>query len=752
MRRIRLFVFIVCAVLLLNACKKQETGAAPEPSAEILTGIFTETTVSTESGTRMCYGVTPRFDPASQVCEVFCQTQEEREENGEIFLSYRSFLCSFTSGGELLGTEEITLPDDGAVVSLGTVKEDAVYVLLSSVRQDTLVRLDRSDGAAVSEELRSYFEESRVCFFAADKDGLLYVSDGEATAVFDGTFKLLHRIAHPTEITSMARGADGLVRAVSGRGGKSVVLTLDGDEESETISFPDDGRHTLIPSATGMPLVSFFYENGHALLAAREENGALIEREILNFTNSGISGLGAAQSGYTVQTGLCSSAMLTEDLFLSADCDASLHASPVLWRKGDDVHTDEIRILTLAHTETLPPRMVTQLTDFNRSHPEVQIVAVDYTQYIDPQSLDAQEGQLVFDILNSGFRPDIIMTSADPGAPLSERRVPVQLTERNLAIDLTPYLSADPEIGFEELFGCVPRLFDDGRGGIWGVTPAIQIDTLLLSPALKDSLRRQDGWTFREMTDLFDALPEDADGVFMQNQSWAVWPWNILPRGYVDFMGKDGDGFLSDDFLAYLAFLNDLPKDLNGWYATPHGSTATDYREKERAFMNGEIAADRGLLRAMADTTVQDWYREEILLIGYPADGFSGIRVSTECAFIITAFADDPDLCFEAVKAFFTPGTYDFNNGANNPIPSTKSHYLEVRAEFRGEEAGADEATEWFFDILDGAGVPYLSGTPQAVHDIAVEEITAYLEGMGSAEDCAAKIASRVGLWAAERR
>ena len=64
----------------------------------------------------------------------------------------------------------------------------------------------------------------------------------------------------------------------------------------------------------------------------------------------------------------------------------------------------------------------------------------------------------------------------------------------------------------------------------------------------------------------------------------------------------------------------------------------------------------------------------------------------------------------------------------------------------------ADETTAWFFSLLDGAGFPYLTGTPQAVHDIAVEEITAYLGGMGSAEDCAAKISSRVGLWAAERQ
>ncbi|MBQ3708718.1 MAG: hypothetical protein II889_12570 [Clostridia bacterium] len=747
---------LLTAVLLLVGCGKQkeaESPAAPS-NGEVLTGIFTAQTVPLDADWRMCHGVLPYWN--GETVEAFCQIREEREVNGEIVFSYRSMLCSFTAKGELAGWEEVSLPDHEAWITHGAVTEDAVYVFLSAVGHDELVRIDRADGAISSADVTSAMgqDSTGIRFFAEGGEGRFFASDGMSAAVYDDDLVLLTRFSLPSEITSMARGADGQVWAVTrDTSGTSSAVTIGTDGFGREIPFPDDGRHTLIPAPAGIPLVSFFYENGEAICSARtEQDGVLAVTQIMRFVNSGIASLGSVYDFGVNHAGLYASAMLAEDLFLAVDWDGAFTASPILWEKAADINPNEIKTITLAHTVTLPPRMISQLTAFNRSHPEAQIVPVDYTAYIDPDSLDAQEAQLVFDILNGGFRPDIVVTSADPGAPLSERRVPVQLTEKKLTVDLTPYLLTDEEINFDTLFGCVPRLFDDGEGGIWGITPRIRIDTLLLSPAWTDSLNGAGRWSSAQMFSFFDSLPDGAEGVFMENQSWFSYPWNILPRGYIDFMGEAGEGFGSDGFLAYLSYLKDLPKDLNVWYGAPHGSMALDYRAKEAAFRNGEIAADRVILNAMADSTVRTWYREGWVPVGFPASGFSGIRVSTDTAFAITAFSDDPDLCFEAIKAFFAPGDYDFNNSADIPLPSTKPLYLDIIGAIYGEEEVSNEGTEWFFELLEGAGVPYLTGTPQAVHDIVVEEISEYLGGRGTAEDCAAKISSRVGLWAAERQ
>ena len=53
---------------------------------------------------------------------------------------------------------------------------------------------------------------------------------------------------------------------------------------------------------------------------------------------------------------------------------------------------------------------------------------------------------------------------------------------------------------------------------------------------------------------------------------------------------------------------------------------------------------------------------------------------------------------------------------------------------------------------LDAEGSPLLEETPDAVREIVSEELSAFLAGHGSAEDCAEKIQSRVSIWLAERR
>ncbi|MBQ3860512.1 MAG: hypothetical protein II779_08280, partial [Clostridia bacterium] len=51
---------------------------------------------------------------------------------------------------------------------------------------------------------------------------------------------------------------------------------------------------------------------------------------------------------------------------------------------------------------------------------------------------------------------------------------------------------------------------------------------------------------------------------------------------------------------------------------------------------------------------------------------------------------------------------------------------------------------------LDRAGKPITKMIPAAVQENVAEEISTYHGGLGSAEDCAGKIQSRVSIWLAE--
>ena len=63
-----------------------------------------------------------------------------------------------------------------------------------------------------------------------------------------------------------------------------------------------------------------------------------------------------------------------------------------------------------------------------------------------------------------------------------------------------------------------------------------------------------------------------------------------------------------------------------------------------------------------------------------------------------------------------------------------------------------DALIDAWFDMLDRGGTPILDRIPDAVAAIVNEEISAFLAGVGTAEECAAKIQSRASIWLAEHQ
>ncbi len=54
--------------------------------------------------------------------------------------------------------------------------------------------------------------------------------------------------------------------------------------------------------------------------------------------------------------------------------------------------------------------------------------------------------------------------------------------------------------------------------------------------------------------------------------------------------------------------------------------------------------------------------------------------------------------------------------------------------------------------LSDNAGEPFTDAFPPELYEIVKEEIDEYLAGMGTPEDCAKKIQSRVSIWLAEHQ
>jgi len=61
-----------------------------------------------------------------------------------------------------------------------------------------------------------------------------------------------------------------------------------------------------------------------------------------------------------------------------------------------------------------------------------------------------------------------------------------------------------------------------------------------------------------------------------------------------------------------------------------------------------------------------------------------------------------------------------------------------------------DEDRQKYEDFLDRSGNPLIHEIPDAVTNLVKEEISVFFGGLGTAEDCAKKIQSRVTIWLSE--
>ena len=123
--------------------------------------------------------------------------------------------------------------------------------------------------------------------------------------------------------------------------------------------------------------------------------------------------------------------------------------------------------------------------------------------------------------------------------------------------------------------------------------------------------------------------------------------------------------------------------------------------------------------------------------------------------FFLQAACRDPGLCFELLKSFFVcEMNYEDTFSVYHPLFTRKDHFrtsMDACAElFTDIRPLTEEEYAGLYEILDHAGSPILEDTPEDVWNIVNEEMSAFLSGMGTAEECAKKIQSRVSIWLAE--
>ncbi len=808
MKHLRTFLctlLAVCLVLpLFTACNGGDPGtdvqtnglsdgsSGSAESGNILTNLFAETECLLPEAARVYDEVLPLYDRESgTITEFLLEWEEVTGEDDVIESVYTGWLYTISDSGELLDKTEIPLHDGVEYLAGGAVLPDAViYVCSSKADGPCVYRYDRTSGALTSSgSIRELLGDRSFggAQYAVDADGRFYGTDRNTVFVLNPDLTLAFKYDFPMTIYRMVRGADGKIWTAFNAGMESCAAVIDPETralgEYYTFTRGMDGAnkptHYMLASSmnAGESAYNFFYYDLAGFLwgVTVTEEGTLAESQVFDLFNSGVSQL---YSGYNYESDIYPMAFLSDDLFLTRNSNGQgwdlRHDTLGLHHRTDDIDMSNQTVLTVAYAYPLEAVTVEHIMDFKRTRPNVSIVLEDYSQYAEAGNTRAGEAKLCFDLVNGLIQPDVIIIEAG-GTLLGDDRVMTQVVKNKLYIDLVPYLEKDDILNFDNLFGCARRLFDDGEGGMWGISTDFGIDILYGSAALLEEYAEKGYWNLDEMLDFLESIPDDVEKIYNYNRMQGA---NIA-QNYGYFI-KDGTAsFESEEFIRYLEYLKTVPATYDEYRQTsPVADIANSISQRDKliyeAMAAGKIALNRTQFSYREAHDIL--FSEETVPIGYATNSDSGFLVGAGTSYIITTHADDPDVCFELVKEFFNnkeevffyhplfmrkdlflPALIDQSTPDEIQLMSEEDYRaycksIGIPAAPRAKAPTPlteDEIAE-LYEILDNMGSPIIERTPEAVADIVTEEMSVFFSGMGTAEDCARKIQSRVEIWLSE--
>ena len=444
----------------------------------------------------------------------------------------------------------------------------------------------------------------------------------------------------------------------------------------------------------------------------------------------------------------------------------------ILYRKAEDIPLAELVTLTVAVDTTdfhVGTGFYRGVKSFRQAHPEVMVVLDDFAEYDTKEKPDGGDTKLTQDMVTGLYKPDILLGSMN-------KTYMKQAVDKDLCADLTRFMKPGDPVNPDNLFGCVKRYFDDGEGGMWGIATGFSMWTMVADRARLGQIGERGYWTVSDFLDYAEGLPEGAE--IAKNFARNGIAYSFLfseANGYQAFIDRENAAcsFDSPEFIRALEYLGSLPEikiDRNA------STRITDeeiqsLRDGTRILESAYLYHFMELLRPELWFGTKDW-----TIIGSPAAeerAGAGVEIMTSDVWAVTNFSEHPDLAWELISQFFTK--------ADN-VPALKTEFEKQAAEFYdkqlvlyftgGQEVWDKEEAKTEADLtqpgmlteitpedcarltemLDEVGVSYRSLLPDEVEELIWEEVSAYLAGVGSAEECAKKIQSRVGIWLSEHQ
>ena len=800
-RRLTACILAFCALLSLFACRN-DNDASEEPQGQAAQAV--RSVVTDENGTEWLvhiYKAKPfelpadwtvneesgiQYDPKSDTFRGVLRRMEEVEtEDGEIVWLFDTEIAVWNRAGEL--TIEVPLRDpDRSRIGCAYFHGMELICLRSAADGATFGVFDTSSGNLTRtvrfSDITGWDSEDGVRDLAVNSTGDIYAAGGSTVTVFTREFATVCTIT--ARAFDMAVTPDGEVWAICTEKGGRSLSRLDPDSAQKVRLCDVESRSYHLAIAPSEEA-----EGGFAALVSGASginrwtlsaDGTWSEGECMNFSNSNVSyntGLEGREDSEQMEDAAGKDALV----FIAAEYDENgkLRYSFNLYEKAPDLDLSKIRTVTLAHDRELDDNVQYQITRFNREHDDIRVTTLDYSDYNTDSDRTGGSWRLANDMANGLVRPDAVY-GAWTGDAVG------RLMRKGQIADLGAFLDNDPSLSREDIAGCVLRSFDDGNGGLWGISPFFHLRTVVgLTSVLG---KYAEGWDIDGFLDFAESLPE---GTILSSYACRETRGEIEPDPGL-FFGEDGPAYDSPSFVRYLTWMKALPTFSDLKKQSP--AAGLDPAELKPYYADGSVALQY-LEAYNADSLLSvflTYGSEPIAFLGYPAKEGSGTIVETDDVFVIPADAPDPDAAWELIHSFLmADGLTDTRKWSESPGMSAylpllleecekvrsktiaffaDGRSLKISSDYTEDEIPGlleelypgipytlvpgctDEQFENALELIDRSGRPFRNELPDGLDDIVSEEISGFIAGLGTPEDCAAKIQSRAAIWWAENR
>jgi len=555
-------------------------------------------------------------------------------------------------------------------------------------------------------------------------------------------------------VNSMVTLADGSV-AVMLFGDKGPELRpIDFEKKELGESFPiPDSAWTLFP---GDENYDFYYTSGMFLYGFRLGEAEPVP--VLNWMSCDINGDSVASQALKISSDGSIMGITTD--YSGGSIDTQLFT---LTRVPAD-SLPKKQILTVAQLEYNPDYQLTnRMVRFNRSHDNVRLEYLDYSQYNTESDFTAGITKFNTEVM-AGNLPDIIPTNQ-----IAYR----QIASKGLLEDLYPYLDKDPELKREDFF---PNLLSalEVNGGLYQVVSGFSVETLCGAASIVGDTP---GWTYDDFNAALEKMPEGCT---------PLEPYVTRDQVMSSLLYADMDSFVdwttgkvnfeSDNFKQLLQFVKQFPAEYN-WDEHDNSESTQDLLRQGRQMLTQTyLYGLDSILWNGANFGGQATY------IGWPTSSGVGSIMRFENGFAMSRSCADKDAAWEFFRSMLTESgqTNQYN------IPSNRNVFNKQLEDFMTPRYRKDADGNILLDEngekieesrggwIDDSGVEHhiyamtqeqadevlsiietctkVASYDTSIYDIVNEQAQAFFAGQKSVDEVARLIQSKANIYVNEQR